>query len=100
MVRIELMDLPPPQPALTIEQTADLKCLGLGLFLAKSTGDRSPPMVRIFLTRLRKADPARDWRAIAPTFSDDMLYGEFMGVMNECAVRANPSNKPPPPPEG
>ena len=50
---------------------------------------RTPPMVRVYLKRLRKIDASRDWLAMAPKFSEDMLYGDFMGLMNECQDRLN-----------
>jgi len=46
-------------------------------------------MVRVYLKRLRKTDASRDWLAVAPKFSEDMPYGEFMGLMNECQDRLN-----------
>jgi hypothetical protein len=83
------MDGPPP-PQLTVEQTADLKCLGAALFVAK---DGSSPTVRIYLDRLRRTDRTRNWKAEAPKPSGDMLYGDFMGLMNECQDRLQESKR-------
>lgn len=82
------METLPPPPALTVEQAADLRCLGLAR-IAESQNGGFRPMVKIYLDRLRESDPARDWEALAPTFSPDMTYGDFMGEMNTCTDRTS-----------
>ncbi len=87
------MEAVPPPSELTVEQAADLKCLGAGLSLAESRGDGERPLVRIYLKRLRKVDRLRNWTANAPKLSGDILYGEFMGLMNTCFDRLTPTER-------
>jgi hypothetical protein len=83
-------DSPPP---LTVQQQANLDCLGLALSLgdwAKARGETAPdsPLVRVYLRRLNQSDPSKDWRALAVRVPDTILYGDFMGRMNTCASTA------------
>lgn len=92
------METPPPPLVLTVEQAADLRCVGLGLFITQSANGQAQPVVQVYLDRLRRSDPSRDWKAMAPTFSADMTYGDFMGEMNICQDRAARMKQGPRPP--
>lgn len=84
---------PPPPPVLTAQQQADLDCLDLGLTLQTSAGapKRRPTLdlAAVFLQRLQRSDPSRDWTAIAAALPDSFTYGDFMKRMSACETRAH-----------
>lgn len=89
----------PGLPPVTAEQQADLDCLGVGLAMKDMTprarsSPRAERIVRVYLNRLRESDGARDWKAQVPSAAT-MVYGWFMGQMQECAAGTETSRHVP-----
>ena len=82
-------------PTISAQQQADLDCLSsLVAAGAMKTGPirkgRSESLVRVYLGRLRKSDPSRDWMTLAVPASD-INYGWFMSQMGACQAAGSDS---------
>ena len=83
-------DLPPPP--ITAQQQSNLDCLSVGLTLVSLShgkprvGDK---MIKVYLSKLNRSDPGRDWRSLARP-EPNMRYGDFMGILNRCQTEMSP----------
>jgi len=104
---------PPPAdpPAITAAQQSDLECLSVGSVMANATHSGLPSpaasrLVRVYLSRLRSSDPAREWLKLTIPDSQ-MSYGWFLSRLRDCQrpfrpllVRPAPVQAAPPAPVG
>ena len=85
-------------PPITAEQQADLDCVRVGTTLGKSGGGGvgispwAPRLVRIYLPRLQRSDPSRDWLSLARS-SSDPSYGWFLQTLDRCAAPLRPRQR-------
>jgi hypothetical protein len=86
---------PPEPPAITAGQQSDLECLSIGSVIAHSTHSGIPSpgatrLVRVYLSRLRSADPSREWLPMIIPESE-MSYGWFLSRLRDCQRPLRPA---------